>query len=42
MASRRHAITDIFLVRRFIGPVCRDIEAVDLVWDFFHTPARAP
>jgi hypothetical protein len=42
MASRKHAITGIFLVRRFISPVCRDIDAVDLVWDFFPTPARAP
>jgi poly(3-hydroxybutyrate) depolymerase len=35
MPSRSHPIADTFFSRRFIGPVCRDVEAAKLVWDFF-------
>lgn len=35
MPTRKHPIADTFIARRLIGPVCRDIEAVELVWGFF-------
>ncbi len=34
LPSRRHPIPDNFLVRRFIGPVCRDAEGARLAWRF--------
>lgn len=41
MPSRKHVIPDGWLVRRFIGHVCRDVEAADLTWDFFKQHSRA-
>ncbi|MFM9939528.1 MAG: alpha/beta hydrolase family esterase [Hyphomicrobiaceae bacterium] len=41
MPSRKHAIPDTFFVRRFIGPVCRDLETAELAWEFFRSHARA-
>jgi polyhydroxybutyrate depolymerase len=42
MPSIKHKIPDGFLVRRFIGRVCRDVEAATLTWDFFKQHTRAP
>lgn len=42
MPSIKHKIPDGFLVRRYIGPVCRDVEAADLTWAFFKQYRRAP
>jgi hypothetical protein len=42
MPSIKHKIADGFLVRRFIGPVCRDLEAAELTWAFFKQYTRAP
>ena len=41
MPSMKHAIPDGWLVRRFIGHVCRDVEAADLTWDFFKQYTRS-
>lgn len=40
MPSIKHKIPDGFLVRRFIGHVCRDVEAADLTWAFFTQHTR--
>jgi polyhydroxybutyrate depolymerase len=42
MPSIRHKLPDGFLIRRFIGHVCRDVEAAALTWDFFKQYARVP
>ncbi|MGB7563411.1 MAG: PHB depolymerase family esterase [Prochlorococcaceae cyanobacterium] len=34
MPSREHRLPDTRLVRRLIGPVCRDAEGADMAWDF--------
>lgn len=34
LPSRRHQIPENFLTRRFIGPVCRDVEGARLAWRF--------
>ena len=34
LPSARYAIADNWLVRRYIGPVCRDAEGTELVWAF--------
>jgi poly(3-hydroxybutyrate) depolymerase len=34
MPSVRYKIPDGFLVRRFIGTVCRDVEGAELAWAF--------
>lgn len=34
MPSRKHQIRGNFLIRRLIGPVCRDVEGARLAWDF--------
>jgi polyhydroxybutyrate depolymerase len=40
MPSIKHKIPDGFLVRRFIGHICRDAEAADLTWAFFKQHTR--
>ena len=35
MPSIRHELADSALVRRFIGPVCRDAEGAEIAWQFF-------
>lgn len=35
MPSSAHPIPDTFLVRRLIGPQCRDAEGAELAWKFF-------
>jgi polyhydroxybutyrate depolymerase len=42
MPSIKHKIADGFLVRRFIGHVCRDVEAADLTWAFFKPYTLTP
>jgi poly(3-hydroxybutyrate) depolymerase len=42
MPSIKHKIADGFLIRRFIGHVCRDVETADLTWDFLKQFSRAP
>jgi polyhydroxybutyrate depolymerase len=42
MPSIKHKIADGFLVRRFIGPVCRDVETAELTWAFFKQYTRLP
>jgi polyhydroxybutyrate depolymerase len=42
MPSAKHKIADGFLIRRFIGHVCRDLEAAELTWEFFKQHTRAP
>ena len=32
--SAKYALPDTWLVRRFIGPVCRDAEGIELAWEF--------
>lgn len=34
MPSRNHHLADNFIVRRWIGPECRDAEGAELAWDF--------
>ena len=34
LPSARYAIPDTWVVRRFIGPVCRDAEGTELAWAF--------
>lgn len=34
MPSRQYPIPDTFVVRRLIGPVCKDAEGADLAWEF--------
>jgi poly(3-hydroxybutyrate) depolymerase len=34
MPSREHRLPDTRLVRRLIGPVCRDAEGAEMAWDF--------
>ena len=40
LPSARHALQDSWIVRRFIGVVCRDAEGPDLVWDFLSAHRR--
>jgi polyhydroxybutyrate depolymerase len=35
--SAKYKLPDNWVIRRFIGPVCRDIEGVELVWSFLST-----
>lgn len=43
MPSAKHPLLDNFLIRRVIGPVCRDAEGVILAWEFFNqTSATHP
>ncbi len=41
MPSGKHPFPDNFLVRRVIGPVCRDAEGAILAWEFFMQAAAA-
>jgi polyhydroxybutyrate depolymerase len=34
LPSRAHALPDTFLVRRLIGPLCRDAEGAEIAWEF--------
>jgi polyhydroxybutyrate depolymerase len=38
--SARHSIPDTWLVRRFIGPVCRDVEGTEMTWEFLSRHRR--
>ena len=40
LPSARYPLQDSWIVRRFIGPVCRDVEGPDLVWDFLSAQRR--
>lgn len=40
MPSIRYPIPDTWIVRRFIGPVCRDIEGTELAWSFLSAQRR--
>jgi len=39
--SEKHPLLDNFLIRRVIGPECRDVEGVTLAWEFFNQTAAA-
>ena len=41
MPSGKHPFPDNFLIRRVIGPVCRDAEGAILAWEFFMQTAPA-
>ncbi|MDX1934455.1 MAG: PHB depolymerase family esterase [Capsulimonadales bacterium] len=41
MPSISHPLADKPLIRRFIGPVCRDVEGAKLAWDFFKDKTRS-
>jgi polyhydroxybutyrate depolymerase len=34
IASSKYSLPDTWLVRRLIGPVCRDAEGIELIWSF--------
>jgi polyhydroxybutyrate depolymerase len=34
LPSRGHRLPDTFIVRRLIGPLCRDAEGADIAWEF--------
>jgi polyhydroxybutyrate depolymerase len=38
--SARYALADSWAVRRFIGPVCRDAEGIELAWTFLSAHRR--
>jgi polyhydroxybutyrate depolymerase len=38
--SSKYSIPETWLVRRFLGPVCRDIEGIELAWDFLSAYRR--
>ncbi len=38
--SARYTIPDTWLVRRFIGPVCRDVEGTEMAWEFLSRHRR--
>lgn len=38
--SSKYSIPDTWLVRRFIGPVCHDVEGIDLAWEFLSAYRR--
>ena len=38
--SAKFQIPDTWLVRRFIGPVCRDVEGTELIWEFLSSQRR--
>jgi polyhydroxybutyrate depolymerase len=38
--SSKYSIPDTWLVRRFLGPVCRDIEGIELAWEFLSAYRR--
>ena len=38
--SAQFGIPDTWLVRRFIGPICRDVEGTELAWEFLSTHRR--
>ena len=40
LPSAHYPIQDSWIVRRFIGPVCRDVEGPNLVWDFLSAQRR--
>lgn len=40
MPSARYALPDSLFMRRYIGPVCRDVEAVELAWEFLSAHRR--
>ena len=40
LPSARYPLPDTWLVRRYIGPVCRDVEGTDLAWDFLSAHRR--
>ncbi len=40
LPSAQYAIPDTWLVRRFIGPVCRDVEGTELIWAFLAAHRR--
>ncbi|GAB4465743.1 MAG: PHB depolymerase family esterase [Armatimonadaceae bacterium] len=42
MPSQNHALPDNRLIRRMIGPVCKDAEGAKLAWEFFQGKSRKP
>ncbi len=40
LASAQYALSDNWAVRRFIGPVCRDAEGIELAWAFLSAHRR--
>ena len=40
MPSAKYPLPDTWLVRRFIGPVCGDVESVEMAWEFLATHRR--
>ena len=38
--SVKYALEDRPLIRRFIGPVCKDVEGIELAWDFLSKHKR--
>jgi polyhydroxybutyrate depolymerase len=41
LPSAKYDLPDTWAVRRFIGPVCRDVEGVELVWKFLSAYRRS-
>ena len=40
LPSAKYAIPDSWLVRRFIGPVCHEVEGTELIWQFLSAHRR--
>jgi polyhydroxybutyrate depolymerase len=40
IASAKYSLPNTWVVRRFIGPVCRDAEGIELIWSFLSAHKR--
>jgi polyhydroxybutyrate depolymerase len=41
LPSQRYKLPNTWFIRTYIGPVCRDVEGVDLIWDFLSRYSKA-